>query len=201
MSLTSAQLATLKTDINANTNTIVVGGLSMQIKDVPNSPDTNPDIASWYNIQATPNFFVWRTSVTRSEVYHGTSPDNTVWDWAAFKSQSITEQNSWTQMFMGDSAPFNKINFRNGVFNIFSGSAPQNAQRAHIFSVGRRLANRIEKLLSAAVIVNGGISPVANNGNTLTDALGNSTNPALLTLSGFLEGNITGSDVTQARNS
>ncbi len=202
MPLSAAQLQTLKTDIAANTGTIPAGQpwtgpfVGTQVKDVPNSGDGNAAVAGWYNLAASPNFFVWKSAVSRADVYHTLSPDATVWDWNAYKAQSNGEQGAWTQMFMGDTAPISNLNFRNGVFNIFSGSAPQNAQRAHIFAVGRRLAKRIEKLFAGAPITAGGITVGANNGNTPGDTLGGTTNPAVM---GF-DGSVTASDVEAARN-
>lgn len=203
MPLDKAHWATLKADILANTNTIPAGQEwtgafeGQQIKDLPMNGDADFAIAGWYSQLASPAYRVWRNSVTRSEVYHSITPEGTVFNWATFKAQVEREQTAWIQMFMGDSAPFHNLSFRDGVFAIFSGSAAQNNQRAHIFNVGRKAANRIEKLLSVAPIVQGGISPTANNGNTLTDALGSVTNPAVA----LHYGGITANDVSSARNS
>lgn len=67
MSLTPQQLADLKTDILANTNTIPAGYpwsgsfVGVQVKDVPNdSGDGNAAVAGWYNLAATGPFVVWR---------------------------------------------------------------------------------------------------------------------------------------------
>jgi hypothetical protein len=205
MSLTPAQMATLKADIAANTSTVQVGPDVLQIKDVPNTPDTNGAIADWYNTVASPNYWAWKASVSRADVYHATGPDGTVWDWATYKGQSAPEQNAWTQMFMGDEAPVSRLNFREGVNKIFSGSAAQTAQRTHILAVSRRLASRVEKLLSVAVAAVGSgastISPTAANGNVLADPLGGTTNPAALTFNAVVQGALTAQDVTDARSS
>lgn len=200
-SLTAAQYSALKTDILANTATIPAGQpwtnsfAGVQVKDVPNTGDGNATVAGWYNQKASPDFFVWRSAVSRSEVYHTVSPDGTVWDWATFKGQTVPEQNSWTQMFMGDVAPFSNLSFRNGVFAVFSGSVPQNNQRAHIFAVGRRTALRIGKVLAVAPVSAGGVTVGPNNGNTTGSALGSAANPAVL---GF-EGVVTGDQIEAAR--
>ena len=62
--LTTAQLQTLKADIAANTNTIN----GVQIKDMPNSGDANFAIAKWYSQTATPDFYVWRSNVSRADI-------------------------------------------------------------------------------------------------------------------------------------
>lgn len=106
------------------------------------------DLERELNLLAQPAFWVWRTSVTRAEIYHGTSVDATTWSWTVFKQQNITEQNAWVQMFMGDTANMSLPNLRAGVNNIFTGSAPANAQATHILTIGRRLASIAEKLFA-----------------------------------------------------
>lgn len=62
MALTSAQLATLKTNLTANTATIPAGMpfAGTQVNAVPNTADGNAAVASWYNLEASPAFVVWR---------------------------------------------------------------------------------------------------------------------------------------------
>ena len=61
--LTTAQLATFKSAIQANTATIPSGQTwtnsfaGVQVKFIPNTPDGNATVAGWYNQQANPNFF------------------------------------------------------------------------------------------------------------------------------------------------
>jgi hypothetical protein len=136
--MTPAQLQLLKTDIQADPAFAAIA----------HNSDGADAIAKAYNLAAAPDFWVWRTNVTRADIYHSTSADGTTWNWNTYKAQSVTEQNAWTQMFMGDIANFSLANLRAGVAAIFTGSAQQNAQRDHCLSVGRRKATRIEKLLS-----------------------------------------------------
>lgn len=164
--LTPAQLQTLKAAILAD------NALNSQ----PNTGDGNSAIAAALNLTASPSYWVWRTNVTRADLYHGTSPDGTTWNWTTYKGQSVTEQNAWTQMFMGDTANFALANLRAGVAAIFTGSAPQNAQRDHCLSVGRRLATRGEQVLATGT--------------------GSPASPAVM---GF-EGSLTYQDVEMARN-
>ena len=205
--LTAGQVTTIKNHINANTNTVVVGGVSTQIKDVPRDVDHYQEVTAWYNDVANPVFWTWRSTISRAEVYHKVGPEGTVFVWDTFRTQSATDQNTWTQMFMGDQAPCCLLTFRQGVFSVFSGSAAQNTQRAHVLSMFRRNAIRIETLIAAAVtpVGTGGntISPVANNGNTLGDALGGTTNPALLPFTpagAYVEGAISVSDLVSVAN-
>lgn len=180
--LTPAQLATLKSHINASNDLNVY----------PNNSDGNFAIAALLNLSASPDYFVWRSSVTRQDVYNSVGDGSSSWNWSTYKAQSVTEQNAWTQMFMGDQCNFGQLNNRVGVQTIFTGSAPQNAQRDHVLSVGRRKATRLEKLLAIAVV-----SPPANTGNNTGTARGSTTNPDVL---GY-EGSVDFNDVEAARNS
>lgn len=158
MALTPQQLAALKADILADP------ALNAQ----PNNGDGNLEVAKAYLAIASPDFWVWRTAVSRADIYHEVSPDGTSWNWTTFKNQGVTEQNAWVQMFMGDRANFAKANLRAGVASIFTGSAQANAQRDHCLAVGRRKANRAEKLFAsgagsaaspATMAVEGALSP------------------------------------------
>lgn len=102
-------------------------------------------VADYMNAPASPAFSVWRTSVSRAEIYNETSPDATSWSWLSYKGQAVAEQNAWVQMFMGDAADFSKPNLRAGVASIFGAA---NAQTAHVLAMGRRLASRFEKILA-----------------------------------------------------
>ena len=76
MALSSAQKATLKAAIAANTT--VAGGssayASTPINQIPNNSDGNQAIAAWYNGSPTPDFFVWNSQATIASVY-----DNVTW--------------------------------------------------------------------------------------------------------------------------
>lgn len=126
---------------------------------IVSQPDlqTNGDIValtSLLNVTAAPEFWVWRSAVTREDVY--TLQNDLViggaqtgfWSWTTYKNQAATEQNAWTQMFMGDVANFGRTNVRDGVASIFTGSAAANAQRDHILSIGRRKASRVERVFT-----------------------------------------------------
>ena len=138
--LTPAQLTTLRTDILAD------GALAP--KCTAPVGDAPYEIAAAYNVAASPAHIVWRTNVTRAEIYHGTSAEGTTWNWTTYKNQGVAEQNAWTQMFMGDTANFALPNLRAGVAAIFTGSAQANAQRDHALATAKRAATRAEKLFA-----------------------------------------------------
>ena len=132
MSLTLAQRATLKADILVNPDALAAYELG----------DTQA-LADLYNAQAAPAYWVWRPDVSRADIYHGTGPDGTTWNWTTYKNQGVSEQNAFIQMFMGDLVNFALANVRAGIGAIFGAV---NAQTAHCLGVGRRLASRVERL-------------------------------------------------------
>ena len=175
--LSSAQLAALKAHVAANTNTIQLGPDVVQIKDTPNSPDANNEVAAWYNGNASPDFWAWRTFVADTEVYETTTADATTWSWTIFIGRSQGERDAWRQMNMrsGGINP-SLLNVRNGVADVFSGAGGA-AQRTHLLAIGRRVATNAEKLFSTGI--------------------GTTVSPATM----GREGNVSGGDVTDARNS
>ena len=171
--LTNAQLSTLKAAIAADSN----------LNQHPNNGDGNAEIAAKLNVLATPDKFIWRSSITRSQIYHSTSAEATTWSWSTYKAQSVTEQNAWTQMFMGDSVDPSLDNLRAGVAAIFTGSAQQNAQRDHVYAVAKRKATRAEALFAVGT--------------------GSQAVPAKLgvgTLGEYIEGLLSTDEIERARN-
>lgn len=200
--LTNSQKQQIKTHVQNNANTVETPQGTVEIRNVPVGADAYTEVAAWYNALANPVYWVWKASVTRADVYHRVGPEGTVWEWNTFKAQSVAEQNTWAQMFMGDLAPCHLLTFREGTFKIFSGSAAQNTQRAHVFSVYRRQAIRLETVIAAAVAAAGvggsQIVPDADNGNVLTNTLGGTTNPAVLPFAAsgvYVEGSLTPTDL------
>lgn len=183
MALTSSQKSAIKA--------LIVGDNALN--SYPNNSDGNFEIAKLLNVEANPAYWVWKTNVSRSDIYNETSDTASVWNWTTYKNQSATEQNAWTQMFLNDHANFSKVNLRSGVAAIFSGSAQANSQRDHIFATSRRKATVAEKTCAVAVT-----SPPANTGNDgIANNRGLTTNPDVPTL----EGNVSYVDVEEARNS
>ncbi len=176
MSLTDPQKATLKADINANTNTILVAGVQTQIKDTVNNGDINVDVAAWYNLP-TASFWVWRSFVRDQDIYSLTTVDATTWSWTIFIGRSQGERDAWRQMVnMAGGLNPSLTSVRAGVADIFSGAGGA-AQRTHLLTIGRRLATNAEKLFSTGT--------------------GDTANPATMTY----EGPVIGGDITAARNS
>ena len=141
--LSDPQRVALKAHVQANsdTNTLYVDGNLDGLRDL-------------LNAEAVPVFWVWKTAVTREDVYT-LQNDLTVggaqtgfWNWTTYKNQGATEQNAWVQMFMGDTANVSRLNVRDGIAAIFTGSAAATAQRDHILAIGRRKASRLERVFA-----------------------------------------------------
>ena len=178
MPMNSSQLAILKTNLAANTATI--GGV--QIKDLEHTDDNAQAIVDWYNVVASPDYWVWRTSVSELEFTRGVSVDGTVWSWTTYIGRSQGERDAWARLFMGGGSGSNPSlsNVRQGVADIFSGAGGA-TQRTHLLTVARRKVTRGEKLF-VAVATGPGNDDVANN-------RGNTTNPDLLGFEGFVSRN------------
>lgn len=173
MPLTSAQLTALKTDIAANTNTIPAGRpfAGTQIKNLASGPDQNVEISLWYNLTSSPDWTVWKTNVSISDIgkkFNGselaglsTANQTRLQTVALFSALGVNPSLADQRAFFDD---------------IFSGAGGTNT-RASLLVLWKRLARNIEKLLSTGT--------------------GSDASPATLTF----EGTITAADVEAARNS
>jgi hypothetical protein len=141
MALTTAQLATLKTDIEADP----------AFASIPHTPDGAWVIADAYKVVPTPEFTVWRTSVEKKEVVQQTSREGTTFVWAGngFIGRSAGELECWNQLF-NSSLTCNPAlpNVRQAFTDIFSGTGNAATNRTHLQAVSKRAANRLEKLFA-----------------------------------------------------
>jgi hypothetical protein len=162
MHLTTAQLQLIKTEINGDPV------LSAQ----PNTPDGAFAIAAALNLPASPTFTVWRTFVPLSDI---TSNGFT---WTLVDALSVGTARIWEWMFDNPDRAINpsKANVRQGIIDVWSGTAPKNAVQAAVFGHCKRAATRVEKILATGT--------------------GSDASPAVM---GF-EGAISYQDVEQARN-
>jgi hypothetical protein len=140
MALTTEQKATLKTFIQGvpAINQLYVDG--------------NLDgLAGALNAVASPDFWVWRTSVEKKEIVQQVSRNATTFTWAGngFIGRSQGEIDCWTQLFnttltCNPSLP----NVRQAFLDIFSGTGNAASNRTHLDIVSRRKASVIEKLFA-----------------------------------------------------
>jgi hypothetical protein len=171
MALTDTQKAALKAHINTNTNTIVVGGVSMQIKDVPNTGDTNPDIAAWYNQLASPAFYAWY--FTRTRMDNRRAILNTVG--AGSQLDNLTAGKRDALLWCLDDTVEPKLSAVRTTIDDLTGS--QNTLKAAILDGFKKQLTYTQKVMSTGT--------------------GSFASPA----DGTYEGTLTGQDVTDARNS
>lgn len=126
-------------------------------------------IAAAYSALASPTFWVYRTSLSRTEVQNQLSPDSTLWNWTAYINRSQGERDAWRELFSGPGQTMDasRPNIQPAIDNIFSGTGIAAQQRAHVTAWLRRPATRIEKLLAtgtgstaspAALTYEGGLS-------------------------------------------
>lgn len=140
MPLTPAQLITLGTHIAANTATIN----GVQIKDLPRTADNAFDVAAWYNVQADPAYYVWRTSLTIDEVMLNG------FDWTRVDNLSVGKSRIWEWMFQLGSIDPSKPNIRAGINAVWVGTAADLAVRAAVYTHCYRPCTRGELVFAAA---------------------------------------------------
>lgn len=178
--LTSEQLAALKVAIDADPS----------LSAYPLTTDGYIDLANKLNSEtASPEFWVWRSSVAKNEYTQQASVDGTTFNWtgSGFISRSQGERDAWVQIF-NSSQTVNPslVNVRQAFADIFSGNtAPAPANRTHLLAISRKKATRIEQIFAVA-----SAAPPTPSGN-----LGSTTAVATVTVS-----SVTPSDVALARS-
>lgn len=128
--LTSQQLTTLKADIAADP----------ALATLPNNDDSNFAIAAAYNVQATPNWTVWKTSVD-------TAAAKDAINWTEFIGRSQGERDAFQFMLSNHVINPSRVNVRQGIADIFSGASGATS-RAALLALSKRTATRAEKLFS-----------------------------------------------------
>lgn len=200
--LSTAQLATLKAAIEANTNTIPsgypwTGGFAgVQVKDVPNNGDGNAAVAGWYNLATSPAFIVWRNlpmeTVLNTITFASMTPldavptdtalNTSIWQARALSCQG--KQFNLQNLTIGRStAPMKRSNYRGAMQDCLT-NLPAGANGATIAAnwVGVRDAAKFTATNAEKLFATG---------------TGTTNSPADL---GY-EGSISADDVEQARNS
>lgn len=171
MSLTSAQAAALKVDYLADAALQTI---------FANSPNGAQAVADEYNKLATPDFYVWKSAVPTQDIFDAVqwdrytptdAPDSTAVWLARAVAIRIKQENLQTFMFR-DAIDASKSGIRSGlrdaVIAVPSGASganvsPGGASGATVLEVCRRLASRVEKLLTTGA---------SQTGNTAADVMG-----------------------------
>lgn len=132
--LTTEQQATLKAFVEADPT----------LSQIPHSYDGAFAIADALQDQATPEFIVWRTSVTQDEIMQNG------FDWVRVDNLSVGKARIWEWLFDNQSATCNpsKVNVRAGIDECWKGTAADLAVRAAIYVHCKRPANLLEKLFA-----------------------------------------------------
>lgn len=169
--LSAAQLSTLKASILADS----------VLAAKPVTSDGHTEIAAAYNLNASPDFWVWRSSVSKDDLVGSVSVDGTTFNWTGtgYITRTQGERDAFNAIFSAVGTVNPSIaSVRQAFADIFSGStAPAPANRTHLLTIARRKATRAEKLFATGT--------------------GSTASPAVL---GF-EGLLTYQDVEAARQS
>lgn len=151
MPLSPAQMTTLLADIAANTATVVVGGVTVQINQIgaagkpPKGTDSAAEVAAWYNTAASPSWTAWRKLVALAEIagaINGT-------ELAGLSSLNNTRlQTIITLISAAGGLNASLADQRQFFDDIFSGSGGTTT-RAQLLALWKRLATRLQKLFSS----------------------------------------------------
>ena len=129
--LTTQQNAALKAAIIADAT----------LNALPNTIDSAFEIAAAFNTEASPAFYVWRSSVTVDEIMQNG------FDWTRVDNLTIGKARIWEWMTAAASLHPNQANVRAGFLAVFTTAGDlsnRNAIATHI----QRLATRAEKLFA-----------------------------------------------------
>ena len=134
MSLTTQQQATLKAFVEADP----------VLSTYPHNSDGAYEIARLMQAPASPDFIVWRTSVTQDEIMLNG------FDWTRVDNLTVGPARVWEWLFNNGNRSINpsKINVRAGIDAVWKGGAADLAVRAAVYVHCKRSANVLEKLFS-----------------------------------------------------
>jgi hypothetical protein len=159
--MTPAQLQTLKTAINANPTWA----------SLPMTSGGALVIAEAMNMEASPAFTVWKTSVSIDEIMRNGM------DWARVDNLSVGKARIWDWLGRLGSFDASKANVRAGIDAAWVGTAADLAVRAQVYTHCKRSATVAEKLFATGT--------------------GSDASPAVMDF----EGTLSADDVAQARES
>ena len=111
---------------------------------IPQSIDGAFAVAAELNLAASPEFVVWRTSVSQDTIMQNG------FDWTRVDNLSVGPARVWEWMFSNAERAINpsKANVRAGIEAVWKGTAQDLAVRAAVYVHCKRPATRAEKLLA-----------------------------------------------------
>lgn len=137
MELTAAQKSVFKANVLS-----VLGANGLQNLET---------IVTTYNADASPDFWVWKTSVSRDALLGDISVDATsfVYTTNGFVGRTASEILAFQNMFdsNGNVNP-SRANVRAGFAAIFSGTGDAALNRTHLLAMARRKTTRFERLFT-----------------------------------------------------
>ena len=99
-------------------------------------------VANWFN--APSEFIVWKTLLRDTDVYADPGFDFTLVD-----GLNVGKRDEWTNfLFKNGSCNPSKLNIRNGITDVWSGTAGKIAVQNAILSLSKRPANNVERALA-----------------------------------------------------
>lgn len=128
--LTSAQKATLKAAIEANSTWNAF----------PNTDDGNFDLAVVLNQTVSPAFRVWRTNVPTADVKKGIV-------WTEYIGRSAGERGAFELMISNGIINAADANVRQGINDCFSGPSGAGT-RTNLTNIAKRDSSEVEKILA-----------------------------------------------------
>lgn len=162
MYLTPEQQATLKAFVEADP----------VLSAYPHNTDGAYEIARLLQANASPEFIVWRTSVTKDEIMQNG------FDWVRVDNLSVGKARIWDWLFDNQGNVFNpsKVNVRAGVDECWKGTAADLAVRNAVYVHCKRAANVLEKLFATGTGTTASPATMAVEGtigyNELANAMG-----------------------------
>jgi hypothetical protein len=110
----------------------------------PMNSDGDFAIAAALNLDATPAFVVWKSSVRQDDITQNG------FAWAEVDNLTVGKARIWEWLFLNDTRSMNpaKANVRAGIVECWSGTAGKVAVQTAVFSHCKRNASRAEKALA-----------------------------------------------------
>ncbi len=116
---------------------------------------------STYNQTASPDFYVWRSSLPMNEVFDGFIAD----DWTAMDNLTVGQDRIWINLKeLGSLKPASAAH-RAALVECWKGTAAKVAVKDRILAMGKRTAKVIEKLLSTGTGTVGDPATMGYEGN------------------------------------
>jgi len=153
VALNPTQLATFKTHLDANTDPVIVQALQ---------DGTNIVIADWYNGVASPDVWVFKSSVTAKEL-------RDAFDWNEVLTGSpINDLSRWgfDNLLKEGSVDPSLVNTRNALNQIFTG---QSTTKLNVLNASTRKASIIESLFIQTATGPGGGDGTTQMGSAIAD--------------------------------